>query len=228
MDVRPSDLALSGSKLQSCAGGLRCCHAPGCDGHLQLCGRDLGRPIQSCPEWTAADLQQHIIDTFRGQIGGFGEDELDPFLAVDRAVTLLQDPQADARDLAHECAVHRWDAATAFGVDYAIEPELACDGIDGFFEAAWPMWLDYFKRPAGSGETLRLRESDGPGRWRVGLENLPVVHHDDLPGDVEVVGSASQLVLWLWGRSDPPQVVGDRRVLEKIRNPHGRFVSPGF
>jgi hypothetical protein len=124
--------------------------------------------------------------------------------------------------------VHRWDASDGFGVAYAIDPELACDGVDEFFDAAWPMWLDYFKRPAGNGETLRLRRTDGPGRWRVVLGDRAVVTHDDLPGDVEVSGSASDLVLWLWGRSDPPAVSGDGSVLEGIKNPKGRFLSPGF
>lgn len=195
---------------------------------VELCDRDPSRPVPSCPDWTAADLEQHIIDTFRGGIEGFGEETLEPLDAVNRAANLLEEAPEPARDIAHECAVHRWDASAAFGVGYSIESELACDGIDEFFEAAWPMLLDYLKRPAGNGESLCLRQSDGPNCWRVVLAERPVIHHDDLPGDVEVKGCASDLVLWLWGRSDPPEVSGDASVLEKIRNPKGQFLSPGF
>ena len=195
---------------------------------LELCSRDPTRPIPSCPGWTAADLQQHILDTFRGEIPELGDDERDPAAATTRALTLLSDGRGPARDIAHECAVHRWDAATAFDIDYAFEPDLACDGIDEFFEAAWPLLLDHLDRPAGTGQTLCLRRSDGTDRWRITLGERPVVHHDDQPGDVEVVGSASDLLLWRWGRSEPPDVSGDIRVLENIRNPSGRFLSPGF
>lgn len=153
---------------------------------VQLCDRDPSRPVPSCPDWTAADLQQHIIDTFRGGIEGFGEETLEPLDAVKRAANLLEEAPEPARDIAHECAIHRWDASAAFGVGYLIESELSCDGIDEFFEAAWPMLLDYLKRPAGNGESLCLRQSDGPNCWLIVLAERPVIHHDDLPGDVEV------------------------------------------
>lgn len=195
---------------------------------FELCSRDLARAIPSCPEWSAADLRAHIIDTFRGEVPGFGDEAFEPGDALRRAIKLLVQDDAPARDVALECAVHRWDGSAAFGVEYAIEPELACDGVDEFFDIAWPMWLDAFKRSAGDGETLRLQRTDGPQRWRVLLQQRPIVRHDDLPGDVEVRGSASDLLLWLWGRIDPPHVVGDRSVLEGIRNPKGRFLSPGF
>ena len=195
---------------------------------VELCGRDPRRPVPSCPDWTAAELEAHIVDTFRGAIPGFGPDPVDGQGAVEQAVVLLERDSAPARDVAHECAVHRWDACRAFDLEYSIEPELACDGVDEFFDAAWPMLLDYLKRPAGVGETLRLERADGPQRWSVLLGERPVVTHEDRPGDVEVRGSASDLVLWLWGRTDPPDVRGDRAVLESMRNPLGRFLSPGF
>ena len=198
---------------------------------FELCSRDPARPIPSCPGWSAADLQEHLIDTFRGEISGFdeGDADMDARQAVERAVEQLQQNGSTGRDAAHECAVHRWDAFQAFGVDYAIEPELACDGVEEFFDAAWPMLLDHLKRPAGNGETLRLQRSDGPGHWLVTLAERPVVARDATGAhDVEVRASASDLVLWLWGRMDPPEVHGDRSVLERMRNPASRFLSPGF
>lgn len=194
---------------------------------FELCARNLGRPIPSCPGWSAADLREHIIDTFRGAIEGFGDD-VPPPDAVERALELLHQDAAPARDVSHECAVHRWDASVAFDVDHEIDPQLACDAIVGFFEDAWPMLLAYLKRPAGSGETLRLQRTDSAEHWLILLSERATVTHDDVPGDVTVEGSASDLALWLWGRMDPPHVSGDRSVLEGIRNPRGRLLSPGF
>jgi hypothetical protein len=177
----------------------------------------------------AADLQAHIIDTFRGEIPDFGDRAIAPGEALQRAAELLQRDLTSARDVALECALHRWDAATAFGVAHEIDGDLACDGIDEFFENAWPLWLDAVGRAAGNGERLRLARTDGPQRWHVVLDGRrPALTREDRAGDVEVAGTASDLLLWLWGRFDPPQYSGDRAVLERMRNPQGQYLSPGY
>ncbi len=199
---------------------------------FEMCGAEPGRAIPSCPGWTAADLTTHLLDTFAGEIAGYPDpaDELAPPEALEVALDLLsRDPRSDvARAVAQESAVHRWDAACAFAIDYSVEPELACDSIPSFFEDAWPMLLDYLKRPAGSGQTLHLHRTDGEGEWLVTLSERPVVTREHRKADVAVRGTASDLLLWLWGRMDPPEVLGDVSVLEGIRNPAGRFLSPGF
>ena len=196
---------------------------------VELCAQDLARPIVSCPEWTAADLVNHLVETFAGAIPNFGDATgVDVDTALARAQDMLDNASEEARAVAQECAIHRWDAAQAFGVDYSVEPELACDSIPSFFEDAWPMLLDYLKRPAGTGQTLHLHRTDGEGEWLVTLAERPVVTLEHLKADVAVRGTASDLLLWLWGRMDPPEVFGDVSVLESIRNPTGRFLSPGF
>lgn len=196
---------------------------------FQLCGGDPERVIASCPGWTATDLVNHLVETFAGTVTGFGEAEgVGPEEALRRALDALVPGSDEARAVAQECAIHRWDASVAFGVDYSVEPELAADSIPSFFEEAWPMLLDYLGRPAGHGETLHLHRTDGEGEWLVTLDHRPVVTGGHHKADVAVRGTASDLLLWLWGRMDPPEIQGDRAVLEGIRNPAGRFLSPGF
>lgn len=199
---------------------------------FELCATDPGRAVTSCPGWTAADVSSHLVEMFAGEIAGYPEraGEMAGSEVLDVALDLLSaDPESDtARALAQESAIHRWDAACAFGLDYSVESELACDSIPSFFEDAWPMLLDYLKRPAGTGQTIHLHRTDGEGEWLVTLAERPIVTREHRKADVAVRGTASDLLLWLWGRMDPPEVHGDVGVLESIRNPAGRFLSPGF
>lgn len=197
---------------------------------FDLCAQDPERWIPTCPAWLAKDLVHHVLETFQGAIEGFGEGDLPaPADGLDLALRLLTDDATAAPDVSQECAIHRWDAESAFGVDAPfVDPDVACEGVVGFFGSAWPMLLDHLRRPAGHGEVLVLRRTDGPERWRIVLADRAQVTTDDGGGDVEVSGRAGELFLWIWGRSDPPHVDGDVAVLEGIRNPAGRFLSPGF
>src|SRR5688500_14791589 len=104
------------------------------------------------------------METFAGAMEDFGDpSEFEPVDALDRALSRFALRPSGARDTAQECSIHRWDAAQAFGVAYSVEPGLACDSIPSFFVDAWPLLLDYLKRPAGHGETLHLHRTDGEG-----------------------------------------------------------------
>lgn len=107
------------------------------------------------------------------------------------------------RRLAHETAVHRWDAEHAAGRSNDIEAELASDGIDEF--------LTHFlgdaraeAEPVGgsvhihcqdvAGEwTLRPVDTDAPG---TGFD----VTREHAKGDCAIRGSASDILLALWRR----------------------------
>jgi uncharacterized protein (TIGR03083 family) len=113
------------------------------------------------------------------------------------------------RRMAHETAVHRWDAQHAVDPERAepIDDALADDGIDEYLGFVG-MWLAH--RPAArlhgrlglGGRTLVLH----PGRVEV-ADGL------DRP-DAVVSGSASDLLLFLTGRRpDGLGVEGDRSVL---------------
>jgi len=123
-----------------------------------------------------------------------------------------------ARRQAHETAIHRYDAQLAAGGTQPIEHALAVDGIDEFFGLIpfWP-WAD---RVRGVGETLHFHCTDGDGEWlaRLGTDGL-VVTREHAKGDVAARGSASDLLLFLYGRVAPDEldVFGDASLLTRWR-----------
>lgn len=121
------------------------------------------------------------------------------------------------RRQAEETAVHRWDAEGAAGARSPIETELALAGIDEI--------LDVFftgRSAAGLAGTVHLHATDSPhGEWLVRADpDAPdqlLIGHDHAKGDVALRATASDLLLWLWGRPVPDgdlEVFGDRTILE--------------
>lgn len=121
------------------------------------------------------------------------------------------------RRMAHETAVHRWDAQNAVGEAQPIETALARDGVDEVMDIILPNERPESDVP-GRGESYRFRQTDGDGEWTVRFEpdGLNVTHG---PGDaaVEVRASASDLLLFLLGRvpADRVEVSGDRSILSR-------------
>lgn len=114
------------------------------------------------------------------------------------------------RRMAHETAVHRWDAESATGRPQAIDPSLAVDGIDEF--------LEFFITTEGDAPELsvHLHATDTEGEWLATIrDGRLVVDHHHRKGDVAVRGEASALLLLLWGRVPEAEVDvhGDRAVL---------------
>jgi uncharacterized protein (TIGR03083 family) len=121
------------------------------------------------------------------------------------------------RRMAHETAIHRWDAEQAAGVDGGVEPHLASDGIDEFL-----MWFADGSRedtppPGGS---VHLHCADVPGEWTVVLnaEGTYDIERAHAKGDCALRGSASDLLLALWRRrpSSSIDVVGDAEVASRF------------
>ncbi|NRQ39243.1 maleylpyruvate isomerase family mycothiol-dependent enzyme [Nonomuraea sp. NN258] len=115
-----------------------------------------------------------------------------------------------------EAAVHRWDAEHAFGAAAPIEPALARDAIGQTFEVMAPARRAWRQAPPGAGERYWWREKDGPGAWTVRFDGDEVSLTTG-PGDVEVAGPASDLMLFLWGRvpADRLDVTGERDLLDR-------------
>lgn len=103
------------------------------------------------------------------------------------------------RRLWHETAVHRWDAETAAGRDFAINGDQGADGIDELFEVLAPAMLARGRAlPAGS---LHLHRTDGPGEWLLTGEGGAVaVEHVHAKGDAALRGPGGSLYLAMWGR----------------------------
>jgi uncharacterized protein (TIGR03083 family) len=118
------------------------------------------------------------------------------------------------RRQAHEVTVHRWDGQLAHGEPQPIDAALAVDGIEEF--------LDVFVRRlgdklAGSGETIHLHATDIDGEWLIErTRDGSQVTHGHAKGDVALRGTASDLLLVLWGRRDAGalEVFGDRSAFE--------------
>ena len=121
------------------------------------------------------------------------------------------------RRMAHETAMHLWDAQLTVGRERAIDAELASDGIDEF--------LDHFLGPdpvatAAVGGSVHLHCTDVAGEWTVRpkTEGGFEVAREHAKGDSAVRGPASDLLLVLWRRRplDVVDVVGDAAVATRF------------
>ncbi len=148
-------------------------------------------------------------------------------------------PDADVafwlRRMCHEASIHRYDIQVAAGNPQPVAHAVAIDGINEIFDYLIPR-----RKPAdfaGSGETLHLHVTDegdgatggggqatggdqatGGGEWFItrtsdGIE----VEAKHAKGDVAARGTASDLLLMLWGRIKPDQldVIGDAAQLDQ-------------
>jgi uncharacterized protein (TIGR03083 family) len=130
------------------------------------------------------------------------------------------------RRVAHETAVHRWDAQFATINAEPIEPKLAADGICEVLDT----WLPAGRRkgPTDATGVIRLDASDLEQSWLVRLRSgggVALLDTDTLLDTDEhhqravVRGSASDLLLVLYGRIDADvlDVRGDERLLDALR-----------
>ncbi len=112
--------------------------------------------------------------------------------------------------------MHRWDAERAVGLDATIDPSLAADGIDEYFELAIPsLVVRGIAVPSGS---LHVHCTDVDGEWLVTSDDgeyRMIRAHEK--GDAALRGPAEPILLRLWGRdsnrADELSPVGDESVL---------------
>ncbi|XVS65777.1 maleylpyruvate isomerase family mycothiol-dependent enzyme [Actinosynnema sp. CA-299493] len=119
------------------------------------------------------------------------------------------------RRMAHETAVHRFDAQAAIGSAAPLEPGLAADGVDEVLR----LWLGCHQPPGvhTSGQAVTLRV---PGReWTVALHEGIVDYCPRADPAAVVSGSPSAVDLWLWGRvgEEHVSVEGDVAVVRALR-----------
>ncbi|WP_431895455.1 maleylpyruvate isomerase family mycothiol-dependent enzyme [Nonomuraea sp. bgisy101] len=117
-----------------------------------------------------------------------------------------------------EAAVHRWDAEGAVGTAQPVEADLAADAVVQSLTVMAPYRRTVKQAPPGSGERFRFRQIDGAGDWTVAFNGDDVLLIEGgEPGDVELTGTASDLMLFLWQRIPPErlEVKGEREVLDR-------------
>jgi uncharacterized protein (TIGR03083 family) len=129
------------------------------------------------------------------------------------------------RRMAHETAVHRWDAQVTVGLTEPIEAKLAADGITEVFDT----WLPAGKRrgPTDMEGVVGLHATDVAQFWYARLRGpgIALLDTDTLldaahPHErATATGSASDLMLALYGRVpfDVLEITGDPRLLEGLR-----------
>ena len=120
------------------------------------------------------------------------------------------------RRMAHETAVHRWDAEQAAGRDTPIDAALASDGIDEFLTWFIGDPLPDAELVAGS---VHIHCGDIAGEWTL----RPIATGFDLTrehakGDCAIRGGASDILLALWRRQPLSRVdvVGDTELAARF------------
>jgi len=121
------------------------------------------------------------------------------------------------RRMAQETAVHRWDMQDTFGTAKEIAPDVAADGIDEWLEIHFPMSKEEGE-DWGTNGSMHIHTTDAAGEWLMTLEpSGPSFSRDHAKADVAVRGTASDLLLVLWGRKPPEtvEILGERSVLDR-------------
>ncbi|HWS92548.1 MAG TPA: maleylpyruvate isomerase family mycothiol-dependent enzyme [Mycobacterium sp.] len=101
----------------------------------------------------------------------------------------------------HETAVHRADAAITVGSDFALDADIAADGITEWLErVAIQAGSDGTPLPLEDGNTLHLHATDPglgeAGEWTVGVDEGRISwSHEHGKGSVALRGGATELLL---------------------------------
>ncbi|MEL7155329.1 MAG: maleylpyruvate isomerase family mycothiol-dependent enzyme, partial [Actinomycetota bacterium] len=199
------------------------------------------------PNWKVADLVGHVASVFNMVSGVLESDDHPGHLpalpaggvdkAYDDALSRLlrgldeTDPALERwnwsvgphvagfwwRRMAHETAVHRWDAESAVSASRPLDPDLAADGIDEWFDVHLRSDItdpDIAGQAAG---TIQIQCLDTPnGYWASLADRTLVFQRSVADSDVTLRGGTSDLLLLLWGRVPPEtvEVIGDASVLQ--------------
>lgn len=117
------------------------------------------------------------------------------------------------RRMAHETAIHCWDAQGAGGAARPIDAGLAADGVDEFVSFFLPPPAEASEAGAGS---VHLHCTDVEGEWLVAADGTLSVGH--AKGDAAIRGPASDMLLALWRRVPlgDLQVIGAQAVAERL------------
>ena len=126
-----------------------------------------------------------------------------------------------ARRQAHETAIHRADAESAFGAITPFPASFAADGIDEMINGFGGRRRSF--RYVNSPRTLAVSPADAEG-WTITLAPDGVRSTRGVAAaHATISGSASELYLWLWNRPATVVVAGDPDVPALWRNVRVRW-----
>ena len=104
------------------------------------------------------------------------------------------------RRMAHETAVHRWDAEAAFGQPGPFDSELSADGVSELFEVVLPFAVANWKMTLPDA-SLHLHRTDGDGEWLLANDGGHIkVSLEHAKGDAAVRAGGTDLLLLSWER----------------------------
>jgi uncharacterized protein (TIGR03083 family) len=173
------------------------------------------------PAWPEA------LDTLHREITGTIEtlDAVDPELPAWNWAPQAKKAVFWPRRMAHEVSVHRWDAQLAIGRAEPIETKLAADGVNEVLDS----WLPAGRRtgPTDLHGVVHLIATDASYEWFVRLrgegvallDTGTILDTDDHHPRAGATGTASDLLLTLWGRhpAGTLEITGDPRLLAALR-----------
>lgn len=123
------------------------------------------------------------------------------------------------RRMAHETSMHLWDAQNAVGDPEPIDPGLASDGIDEWFDVHLRSDLTDPELPVPDGlGTLHVHCGDVEGEWWAAISGRELeLRRAHEKGDAVMRGAASDLLLALWRRvpTSAVEVLGDAATVDR-------------
>lgn len=131
---------------------------------------------------------------------------------------LQQDVRFITRHQVQEAAVHHWDAVNAAGLSLTIEQDLAADCVEEFLTTSLADDDDAASVDHALEGALALHATDTGQTWTVtqaGPDAALLWTTAPVAGAATVTGTASDLVLWLYGRADLP--VQDTDLVARFR-----------
>lgn len=125
------------------------------------------------------------------------------------------------RRMAHEMAIHHWDAADAVGDPAPIPSSVALDGLDEFVHLFLGRRPAPDAEPVGGSVHLHATDGTGVGEWEIvpapGTDTGFDVRAGHAKSDAVLRGTASDLLLTLWRRTEGAvEVLGDAEVARRF------------
>jgi uncharacterized protein (TIGR03083 family) len=125
-----------------------------------------------------------------------------------------------ARRMLHETAVHCVDAELAMGLSPHIDAAVAADGVDELLdnlpEAGY--FAPNVNELRGNGETIAFEASDVDASWQIELlaDRFRWARQPTASADAVGRGTASGLLLFLYGRARDVELAGDVALVERF------------
>jgi uncharacterized protein (TIGR03083 family) len=186
---------------------------------------EVGPPPRPAPELPPADEAAAWWDTRYTELLAL-LDGLDPALPAWNWAPQPKKAVFWHRRMAHETAIHRWDAQSAVGLPEPVEAKLAADGITEVLDT----WLPAGRRlgPTDRKGIVALHATDAATTWYVRLrgEGIALLDTDTLLDDdahqherAVATATSSDLLLALYGRIafDVLELSGEVGLLPALR-----------